>query len=177
MRRVLRAWRAAERILEQHRVRAAPVDVVKIAKHYALVIERELDPDVSGALVPLPDSKWVIVVNADHSPVRRRFTVAHELGHLLLHAYTTPHADRAFKFRDARSADGTAVEEIQANQFAAELLMPRALVLKAAGTPPFDHAPGSQAEEDKADEWIRSLSARFDVSRQAMSVRLSSLLS
>jgi Zn-dependent peptidase ImmA (M78 family) len=177
MRRVLQAWKAAERVLADHGIRAAPVDVLKIAKRYATVIERSLDSDVSGALIPLIGGKWAIVVNADHAMVRKRFTVAHELGHLLLHGYTSPHADRTFKFRDARSAEGTAIDEIQANQFAAELLMPRALVLKAAASVPFDHAPATEEEEHKADQCLRSLSDQFKVSRQAMTVRLSSLLS
>src|SRR5574341_1385989 len=176
MRRLLlRAWKEAEKVLEKRGVHYAPVDVHAIAKRYAQVVERALDSEVSGALVPLETGGWIILVNADHSPVRKRFTIAHELGHLLLHGYTTPHADRTFKFRDARSSEGSAVDEIQANQFAAELLMPRALVLKATKSLSFDHAPKSDAEDEAFAGWVANLAERFQVSRQAMTIRLSSL--
>jgi len=146
-----------------------------IAKQYARVVERPLDPDVSGVLIPLDTGGWVILLNATHSPVRQRFTIAHELGHLLLHGYTAPHADRSFRFRDARSSEGSALEEIQANQFAAELLMPRALVLKATRSHPLEHAPEREGDDAEFDTWIEALARRFNVSKQAMTIRLSSL--
>ena len=174
MRRVQQAWREAEQLLVKHGARRAPVDVKRIAEHYARVVERPLDPDISGVLVPMEDGGWVILVNATHPPVRQRFTVAHELGHLLLHGYTAPHADRAFKFRDARSSEGSALEEIQANQFAAELLMPRELVLKAGRTRAFEHG-ADDAEDAAFDAWVGAAAKKFGVSKQAMAIRLSSL--
>jgi Zn-dependent peptidase ImmA (M78 family) len=138
-------------------------------------MERPLEDDVSGALVPLEGKKWVILVNANHHPLRKRFTIAHELGHLLIHGYTSPHADRAFKFRDARSSDGSAQEEIQANQFAAELLMPRKLLGRAVRRFSFEHSPENEAEDEAYEEWIAELAGKFKVSRQAMAIRLSAL--
>lgn len=174
MRRVQQAWREAEQVLTAHRVRRAPVDIRKIASGYAHVVERPLEPDISGALVPLNDGGWAILVNATHSPSRQRFTIAHELGHLLLHGYTAPHADRTFKFRDARSSEGSALEEIQANQFAAELLMPRDLLLKASRSRLLDHA-ASDEEDSAFDSWVGELAKKFGVSKQAMTIRVSSL--
>jgi predicted transcriptional regulator len=172
---VLRARQEAQKILEENRVRRVPVPVYDLAKHYAQIVERPLDPDISGALIPLDTGGWTILVNSTHSSVRQRFTLAHELGHLRLHGYKTAHADRTFRFRDARSSEGSAIEEIQANQFAAELLMPRDLVLKAAKTQSFDHAPGSETEDEEFSTWIADLAERFQVSRQAMTIRVSSL--
>lgn len=174
MRRVQKAWQRATELLEEHGVRRAPVDVRALASRYAHVVERALDDDVSGVLIPIDGGEWAIVVNDAHSPVRQRFTIAHELGHLLLHGYTAPHADRRFQFRDARSSEGSALEEVQANQFAAELLMPRALVLKAARNRSLEHGADPDADADFA-VWIADLAERFAVSRQAMTIRLSSL--
>lgn len=143
IRRVQHAWKTAEEVLEQRHGRRAPVDVAAIASHYARIVYRELDTDISGALVPLETKTWAIRVNDTHPPVRQRFTIAHELGHLLLHGYTAPHADRSFRFRDTRSSEGSALEEVEANQFAAELLMPRALLLKEARHHHLEHAPAS----------------------------------
>jgi Zn-dependent peptidase ImmA (M78 family) len=177
MRRLERAWKAADQLLLTHQVRHAPVDVESIASKHASVVYRSLDPDISGVLMPLDHGKWAIVVNADHSPVRQRFTIAHELGHIFLHSFTTPHADRAFRFRDARSSEGSALEEVQANQFAAELLMPRRLVLKVAIDSGFQHAPSNPGDDETFEAWVREMAEQFDVSRQAMTVRLSSILS
>lgn len=139
-----------------------------------------MDGDISGMLVPLEQSsggkRWAIVVNAAHPRTRKRFTMAHELAHLILHEYTTPHADRGYKlrFRDSRSADGSIAEEIEANQFAAELLMPRDLVLKRVSALGLEYA--SYDEDDSSAAAITQLAKEFDVSKAALSVRLSNLL-
>lgn len=175
MRRLLRAWKEAEKVLTTHRVRRAPVNVRAITEHYAQVIARPLDEEISGALIPPETVGWTILVNSTHPTVRQRFTLAHELGHLILHGYTTPHADRRFKFRDARSSEGSAVEEIQANQFAAELLMPRSMVLAAAKSHTIEHTPLNEGDDDALEVLAADLAQRFQVSRQAMLIRLSSL--
>src|SRR3954462_12099314 len=106
MRPAKRAIREAQRLLAQESVCEAPVDVRTIAKKYAKVLEIAIDDDVSGMLVPLHQPMnghyWCIVINKNHPRARKRFTLAHELGHLLLHAYTVPHADSGFdvRFRD-----------------------------------------------------------------------------
>ena len=120
MRGVQQAWKAAEKVLKDNRVRRTPISVARIASRYATVVKRALEDDISGALIPLGENEWAILVNSQHHPNRQRFTIAHELGHLLLHGYRTPHADTQFRFRDARSSEGSVLEEIQANQFAAE---------------------------------------------------------
>jgi Zn-dependent peptidase ImmA (M78 family) len=157
-------------------VRSPSVDVIEIAGKYATVIEHELESDVSGALVPPSEgANWVILVNKAHNPNRKRFTVAHELGHLLLHGYTSPHADRRLMLRDARSSEGSTFEEIEANQFAAELLMPRELVLKEAKGVSVEYEMDA-ASEEKLDNLVDALAGKFKVSSHAMRIRLASLL-
>jgi Zn-dependent peptidase ImmA (M78 family) len=150
--------------------------VLSIAEKYATVIEHELDDDVSGALVPPSEGgDWVILVNKTHTVNRKRFTIAHELGHLLLHQYTSPHADRRLMLRDARSSEGSTFEEIEANQFAAELLMPREFVLKEAKGVSVEYEMDADSEE-KLDELVNAMAGRFKVSSHAMRIRLASLL-
>lgn len=176
MRRLQRAWKMAAKVLERGDSREPPTDVYALAKGYATIIERSLGTDVSGALIPTPVStpgkNWIILVNAEHAEVRKRFTVAHELGHLLLHGYATAHADRFFKLRDARSSEGSAIDEIQANQFAAELLMPRQLLLEATHEQVLDHV-----DDEGFDQLVTDLAERFNVSKQAMAIRLSVIFS
>jgi Zn-dependent peptidase ImmA (M78 family) len=175
MRRVQKARKAAEDLLASFEPFDGPVPVEKIASRYARIVERQLDPGISGALVPVEDDQWLILVNQQHAPTRKRFTIAHELGHLRLHGFKSIHADRAFKFRDVRSSEGSAAEEIEANQFAAELLMPRRRIMEAAKITLLEYAPVD--DEDPAfDDLVSELALKFGVSRQAMAIRLSSLL-
>lgn len=92
-----------------------------------------------GALVMRPDrGEGSIVVNARSSRQRRRFTVAHELGHFLSIWHRPTNPDGGFTCRVADLAqpwspgshqqDRHRVQESEANRFAIELLAPRSLV-------------------------------------------------
>lgn len=86
------------------------------------VKEEDLD-GFAGALVPAESrTRWGIVYGTGQSPGRRRFTVAHEFGHYLLHRKKYPdgiHSSEA-------DVDGrTKIQvENEANEFASWLLMP-----------------------------------------------------
>ncbi len=144
-----------------------PVDVQAVAERLgASVVVDDLDDDVSGFLLREKDVT-TIAVNKQHHPNRQRFTIAHECGHLYLHAGKGDGlwVDKAYApifFRDASSSSGDQLAEIQANQFAAGLLMPEEL-LRANVT-------GQLNDLD-----ISRLAMRFRVSEQAMTLRLVSL--
>jgi uncharacterized protein DUF955 len=79
--------------------------------------------DFEGALYPVPDHKgWAILYNNEVSPGRRHFTIAHELGHYLMHRPLFPEgiqcSEESVTFRDGPEL------EAEADQFAAYLLMP-----------------------------------------------------
>lgn len=174
-----RAIRKAREALASEGIRRPSVPVERIAQKYAVVVREPMPNDISGMLVPLPsstrESQWAIVVNAIHPPVRQRFTIAHELGHIILHRYTTPHADGRFRihFRDGESSKGRVKEEIEANEFAAELLMPEELVRQLAAKLNFDFA--DDAADAEAVRRVSQLAKRFEVSMQALSFRLANL--
>lgn len=175
-----RSTRMAKRILEDAKVKSVPVQVDQIAKRHAYVIRKKLPPNVSGMLVPLSTEttkyRWAIVVNEENAEVRQRFTVAHELGHLLLHRYTTPHADAGYKvrFRDQASSVGSVREEVEANQFAAELLMPEDLILSHLVKIGFDFA--SPETENATMRKLIRIAKKFEVSMQALSFRIANLV-
>lgn len=161
-----RADDAAEQLLREFGITEAPVQPETIAKRRgAMVVTRELEPDVSGMLVRESDG-LIIGVNKHHASVRRRFTIAHELGHLELHRGRALILDTSVRvdFRDRVSSLATDQEEIEANRFAAALLMPQDMVVRLA----------AGASRDP-DELIRSLAKRFQVSQAAMSYRLINL--
>ena len=148
-----------------------PIKVEWIAQHYGLLVHKqEVEDDVSGYLLRnLQLGCAVIGVNNRHHPNRQRFTVAHELGHFLLHKGNEVHVDRGFqlKHRNNRSKDGNDLEEIEANLFASELLMPEKLI----------SAEILRAHHLDVDleEHVAKLAAKYEVSQQAMAIRLSRL--
>jgi Zn-dependent peptidase ImmA (M78 family) len=113
---------AANELIEAAKVRQAPVDVRQLAELCgALVLPRILPEPLSGLILEMDDEGAVIGVNSTHSRVRQRFSTAHELGHHLLR-----HADRFHLDVDGGvPPDYDYPSERAANEFAAELLMPR----------------------------------------------------
>lgn len=160
---------------EAQRVRAAyvgeslPVPVEEIAaKLGAAVVYEAMDRGVSGLLVRDAEST-VIGVNSTHADVRQRFSIAHEIGHLVLHRGRPMVVDHVrLNLRDERSSTATDYEEIQANAFAAELLMPQDLVLRALR----DIDPERSGSEARL---VADLAHVFAVSEQAMEYRLVNL--
>jgi Zn-dependent peptidase ImmA (M78 family) len=163
---------AARNLLAKARLTEPPVPVEQLARAAGAVISYQpFDAeDISGLLYRAAGSTPVIGVNSTNPKVRQRFTIAHELGHLTLHQGHDLILERLVRlnFRDATSSTASDSEEIEANTFAAELLMPedllrRSLTVLLQGRPLGDL------------EVVRRLARRFEVSRPAMEYRLTSL--
>ncbi|MGO9751305.1 MAG: ImmA/IrrE family metallo-endopeptidase [Solirubrobacteraceae bacterium] len=127
-----------------------PVPIESIAEdHYGVLVDasRSLDEFatsadayVSGVLLRAQGRILVDALEAARAPGRRRFTVAHELGHLVLHddcvwsrvgrPISTDHAQHAglSAAQPYPAALGYPPKELEANQFAAAMLMPAALL-------------------------------------------------
>lgn len=145
-----------------------PVDPAAIASNLGAEVRLfDLEADVSGVLYREADRR-VIVVNKQQSLVRQRFTIAHEIGHLILHSGNAVHVDEGFRInlRDPRAATAEEVEEIEANAFAANLLMPAAWVRRDVEDNRLD-----PSDEDA----LALLAERYGVSLHAMALRLASL--
>jgi Zn-dependent peptidase ImmA (M78 family) len=94
--------------------------------------------------------------------------LAHEIGHFFLHQGEEVIVDRAFRvnLRNSEAAKAESPEEIEANYFAAELLMPTKFLLEDLE---------GKAIDIEGDDDIRELSSRYQVSSQALSYRLTNL--
>lgn len=161
--------RRAMQVLRQSQQLAAPIDVEKVAKALNIRVEyAKFDESCSGVLVKSEDGTAVIGVNWEHHPNRQRFTIAHEIGHFALDHDGDTFVDKGTyaRFRDQDSHSGNITEERQANQFAANLLMPASLVRRAFEERTFD--PGD-------DIALEELTRAFEVSPQAMMFRLQNL--
>jgi Zn-dependent peptidase ImmA (M78 family) len=168
---VLKTERAVAEVLEACGVSGPPVQVEEVARKLGAGLAFEnFGPDISGVLIR--DGQMVVIgVNSAHAKTRQRFTIAHEIGHLRLHQGRPMVVDRAVRVdrRDGTASRGVDSEEIAANRFAAELLMPEEMVLAAI-------RQLSPARERSGSAGIIShLAKKFDVSEQAMDYRLANL--
>lgn len=165
----------ANEILLETGCYSIPVRVREVVgKKYIDIDERDLGNDVSGVL--LSDGRSAIIgVNNKNKEPRKRFTLAHELGHYVLGHQRegvfvdTPHKYLTILFRDENSSTGEYLQEREANAFAASLLMPRELVIEKAK----EIAKKFVLQPDS--DIVEILASEFEVSNQAMGLRLSNL--
>lgn len=157
----------AREILNEYNMLSLPVPVDKLAKKMGIIVRYEpLEGELSGMAFVKGDAK-VVAVNSFHHPNRQRFTIAHEIGHHVLHAEKLKegiHVDKMVMRRDVLAATGTDDFEIQANVFGSELLMPRDHIVALAGTLDLD-------DEDQLAKCARQIK----VSVAALQFRLSAL--
>ncbi len=160
----------AKEICNQHGIASYPVNIVDLCnKHGLKVFEECLPPNVAGFIVVQKENfnkyntNKLIVVNTANSPGRKRFTIAHELGHYVLHNKS----GELYAHRDAGQSGGI---ETEANVFASCVLMPESAIDEAV-------------QELKESFWgdiddaslVHYISERFAVSNEAATVRLRQL--
>lgn len=153
-------------LLHRFKIRRPPVPVDRIAKKLGILLAPlPGDDEISGAIVR-KDGYVVIAVNPAHHLNRQRFTIAHELGHYFLHHELEQHVDQNFRvaWRNADSSKAVNWDEIQANRFAAELLMPTSFLVK--------DLDNLQTIDKRA---VALLAQKYSVSADAMKIRLSQL--
>ena len=164
-----------EKLIQDNRVTGPPVPVERIARGLAQLRFSPLDDELAG-MVYVKDGTPIIGVNSLHHPNRQRFTIGHECGHFVLHRAKITrevHVDKEFPMlrRDSVSAAGIDEMEIEANLFAAELLMPKDYLMEALG------ALGNKFLDIEDDVTVSALAKRFRVSPSAMRFRLGGLFS
>ena len=161
----------AQKLLADQKIKDAPVPVEEIAQKLGAKVSYEPfegKGELSGMLVR-DKERIVIGINSSHPTTRQRFSVAHEIGHLVMHQGTI-FVDQTVRFnRDGKSSLAVDPQEIQANQFAAELLMPEKLL-----TPAVKKRLSKKPNVSPAI-LISELATEFQVSAQAMEIRLTNL--
>lgn len=130
--------RLADAITKQLPEGVRPIPVREIA--YAIDIyeirEEVLDGLEGGLIVPENKSEGAILVHAKSSETRKRYTIAHEIGHYVNPTHRTNSKEgfrctsKDMREDSARVGDRHVKMEMEANQFAAELLMPEMMMKK-----------------------------------------------
>lgn len=158
----------AKQLLKDSRITKPPVRVEMIARQIGATIQYEpFEGDISGMVYRNKD-QVIIGVNSLHHPNRQRFTIAHEIGHVLLHKGTEVYIDRTYRvnMRNTVSSQAVDKDEIEANRFAAALLMPEHMLVEDLKDMEIDF----ESEDDLAD-----LAEKYEVSLKAMTIRLSNI--
>jgi len=152
-----------------------PVNIENIIKEQKIdLVNYTFDDDISGVLL-LNDNHPVIGINQGHSEVRKRFTIAHELGHFILHK---DNGNELFMdkmlFRRA-STDYSEKDlrlEAEANYFAANLLMPESAIKEYIDK---EYIDNNRVVDFYEDDDIDRMAKAFLVSSSAMNYRLINL--
>jgi Zn-dependent peptidase ImmA (M78 family) len=140
----------AAKLLDAFELESPPLPEEAIASLPRIQVDRMSPIPVSGS-AHWAKGRWVVVLNGAEPLVRQRFSLAHEVKHILDAPF-----DR-FLYPDAGGVTGHDRAEQVADYFAACLLMPKVWIRRA-------WTSGVQK--------VPSLSRRFGVSQTAMQVRL-----
>lgn len=120
------ARKLARSLLKQAKINDYPVKILDVSKIIPelSITGVELEDEISG-MEATYKGMCFIRYNSSQPVKRNRFTVAHELGHAML-----GHADQCIKGKIGSKSP----MEVEADQFAAELLMPLEMLKKSMGS-------------------------------------------
>lgn len=174
---ILYAKEMAKEIQKKYNSNKIAVDVKKIAKKLGIdVVYKDFpkNDEISGLVKRAgKNNRPVIAINKTHTSGRKNFTLAHEIGHFVLHSTRPLHIDSNANFiffRNYNSSDATHLKEIQANQFAAELLMPEEKILEETKN------NKNLRNLEKISKEIEKLAKKYEVSKEAMTIRINKFI-
>jgi hypothetical protein len=163
---------------------APPIDVDKVAQLLDIGVTESDGPDVFSTLAPIvgkitlteggPAQIWINRTENAYPP-RRRFTLAHEVGHFCLHRSAHRHEFIDDKHSMSRNESYWNRYESEANRFAAELLMPTHFIYSIGSQVINVYKAVNGAGEMPLDDFTNMMAIRFQVSHAAMSYRLKNI--
>lgn len=157
---VTEAIKKAREVLAEVGVTQPPVNPITIAKRLGYSVNAAIfEPSTTSGRAQKHNGSVRIDVNASDHPNRRRFTLAHEIGHVLLHLNGIEDAVISDPEWRRATSELRPAKEVEADSFAAALLMPEEWVI----------------ERYKADKNVDTLADYFGVSREAMKIQLEKL--
>jgi Zn-dependent peptidase ImmA (M78 family) len=162
----------AHALLSIHAITEAPIPIERLTRQMGVaLISYDMGEEISGLLV-LQGSTGTIGYNSKHSKKRQRFTIAHELGHYVLHREKENFfVDKDFlvKYRSSKSYNSDEIRlEQQANAFAAAILMPKNFIM--------EYLLAEKYKDYSESAIIDEMASKFDVSVLAMTYRLGNIM-
>lgn len=126
-----KAAREANMLIERRAIKYPPVDPVEIAESLGLSVSQIEMPEKFSNVSGFMDFKnEEIVINKNQSERKKRFAIAHEIGHFILHSsiFEKNSSLYAVQFLTDDVDTGDTVYEREASQFATNLLAPDSLL-------------------------------------------------
>lgn len=151
----------ARRIIAKHSLKV-PFEIENLIQEYAILVYRDIPFEgIDGVSlnIKVPGKKPSVIVNTKQSQKRQLFTLAHELGHLIIPWHLGTIVDNIFP--DAVKNNYYLELEREANKFAAELLMPKDWILNEI-----------KDSDTELAELHKKVARRARVSDQAAAIRL-----
>lgn len=147
----MRAQDYARALYKYIDIDAPPIRIEPIIEALGIELREDDFDNLNGFAFKKADER-MIMVNRSLPPERKRFAIAHELGHIVMPHKGPYHV--CFQGRPSRM-------EKDADRFAAELLMPESTVRKVW-----------ERYKDNVEYRVSILAERFEVSRAAMAIRV-----
>lgn len=157
-----KAEAAALKILQENYITSWPVPVEELIEFHGLglILSEFTDGEISGVI---DLNKKYLYINFSDSPQRKRFTIAHELGHWILHrTELAANQEIAVLYRRPLGTEEIDVLEQEANCFAANLLVPEVMLRKAI------EQVSSVSGKESCDSHLAEI---FNVSRSVIGYR------
>src|SRR5690606_26213956 len=132
--------------------------------------------DIIGQIEFINDDP-VISINPEQNKYlpRRRFTLAHELGHYILHSSKTKKSFTDSMKTMSRTESYWDSYESEANSFAAQLLMPKDLILQEAELVLKKYSSENNVDQIPSSVFVGRMAEKFEVSYKAMEYRLKNI--
>ncbi len=157
-----------------------PVNVESLIRSWGISLEEVNfpNPETLGKIAKQPDGSYKISIKKDDYPNRKRFTMAHEFAHFYLHNKKIgvdgiddfiEKDNRSVMYRST-NANVARDDEVEANKFAASLLMPEDLVVQYA------KERGAFNNDGQIDQGaLQEIATAFQVSKTVMEIRINGL--
>lgn len=157
----------------------SPVDVDLIAEVLGISVETDVSleqRDIVGEICFVGDVPTIRInpLQNNYGP-RRRFTLAHEIGHYCLHSSTSRRGFTDSRKTMSRTESYWDSFESEANSFAAQLLMPKSLILSDGQQIINQYKELNGAKGMPVPVFIEKMADKFSVSSKAMEYRLKNL--
>lgn len=125
----------AKLILKKHKLKT-PFDLKKLTGEYAELQYKSIPVEGVDGLslnIKIIGKKPIVIINEDISKTRQLFTLAHELGHLIIPWHCGINLEETYLNPGVAEWDYRDMEQ-EANRFAAELLMPEEFIKKLSSS-------------------------------------------
>ena len=169
----------ADQSLPENRI---PVNIEEKIRKFGIELDKycvDLEDEILGE-IKKENGKYKINIQAMDHYYRKRFTMGHELGHFVLHKELIGDGvddgkvgEKMYRTVYKNNGKISPIQEVDANRFSAELLIPEALAkFVVSGFPEIMIKDEDDGSFDYDNDFLEFLSNKFEVSKAVIGFRL-----